>query len=29
MTTSTHDYWRVAQADDWRWPNFRPAEIGC
>ena len=29
MTTSFYDYWREAQADDWRWPNFSPAETAC
>jgi len=29
MTTSFYDHWREAQADDWRWPNFSPAEIAC
>ena len=29
MTTTFYDDWREAPEDDWRWPNFSPAEIAC
>ena len=29
MTTRFYRHWRDVPKDNWRWPNFSPAEIAC